>query len=217
MTAPREYWIGTVYVVEWDLADVDGTPVTAGTVAGTIRLPSGSTAAFTVDHVSGTNRWTLSHKATVAGRHGWSATASAGADGAIGGEFVVNRDRTGADPITVDPTTDVGLVRLLVTDLDEAFPLLTDEQISALLTAEGANVKRSAALGLELIARSEVLLSKKITTQDLSVDGPAVAKELRESAQALRQQAAMELDDYGLDIVPLWRFNCPPPWADSHL
>lgn len=112
--------------------------------------------------------------------------------------------------ITTDPATDIGLIRLLITDGDETSPLFTDEQIDAFLTVEG-NVKRAAALALEVIARSEVLVSKRISTQDLSVDGPAVAAELRASAAALREQGddGTGDDGYGLDIVPLW--TCTPP------
>lgn len=123
-----------------------------------------------------------------------------------------------ASAITTDPTTSIGFVRLLITDLDEAVPLFTDAQITAFLTAEGGVVKRAAAIALETIARSEVLVSKRISTQDLSVDGPAVAAELRASATELRGQAAVEVEeeetsDYGLDIVPPWTFPDPAPWG----
>jgi len=94
----------------------------------------------------------------------------------------------------LNPSTDVGMVRLLITDMSEADPLFTDVQIEAFLTLEGG-VRRAAASALETIARSEVLISKKITTQDLSTDGPAVAAELRAQAKALREQARQDVDD----------------------
>lgn len=105
--------------------------------------------------------------------------------------------------ITVDPTTPIGQVRLLVTDVAEP-ALFDDTQIEAFLTMEGNVIKRAAAAALETVARSEALISKKITTLNLSTDGPAVAKELRESARQLRDQAAAELvlaDSFGLEIV----------------
>lgn len=113
--------------------------------------------------------------------------------------------RVGAAPgtITLDPTTDIGMIRLLITDVDETTPLFQDAELNAFLTMEGG-VKRAAAAALETIARSEALISKKITTLNLSTDGPAVAKELRESARQLRDQAAAELvlaDSFGLEIV----------------
>lgn len=86
---------------------------------------------------------------------------------------------------------DVDTVRLLIADTNPSSQLLTDEQIEAFLALEGG-VKRASAAALESIATSEVLVSKKIRTQDLSTDGPAVAAELRARAQQLRQQAADE-------------------------
>ncbi|MEV2239522.1 hypothetical protein [Micromonospora sp. NPDC049891] len=105
--------------------------------------------------------------------------------------------------VTVDPTTDVGMVRLLITDLSETDPLLTDAQLLALLAVEGG-VKLAAASALEVIARSEVLISKRITVNDLSTDGPAVAAELRASAKALRDQArdeAAAAEDWAVSVI----------------
>lgn len=105
---------------------------------------------------------------------------------------------------TVDPTTDIGMIRLLITDLDSTAPLFDDDQIQAFLTLEGT-VRLAAAVALETIATSEALISKKIKTQDLSTDGPAVAKELRERAAQLRAQAAAagegDLGDFAMDVV----------------
>jgi hypothetical protein len=213
----REFWIGSVFVVEWDLTTTAGVPVTEATVNGTIATPGGTVLPMTVAHQAGTNTWRLSYKATTAGRHGYRITAADGGDGAIGGEFTVNRDATGAPPITLDLASDIGKIRLLTTDVDEAFPLHTDAELGAFLALEGGNVKRAAAASLEAIAASETLVSKKITTQDLSTDGPAVAKDLREAAKLLRGQAddadaaagAAE-DDYGFDFVHV---NGPSPWS----
>lgn len=108
-----------------------------------------------------------------------------------------------ADPITTDPATPVGMVRLLTTDLDPDAALLTDEQITALLQLEGGDVRRAAAAALETIATNEALIAKKITSGDVSTDGPAVAQELRQRAQALREQAAADEDSYGITVVDL--------------
>lgn len=213
----RQFWIGSVFVVEWDLVDTEGEPVTAATVTGTVATPADALVPMTVSHETGSNTWRLSYKAGAAGRHGYRVEASAGGDGAIGGEFFVSRDTTGAAPITTDLTTEVGQIRLLTTDVDEAFPLHSDAELAALLTMEGGNVKRAAAASLEAIATSETLVAKKITTQDLSTDGPAVAKDLRERAQLLRRQADdirdLELDTenrYGFDFVEMPGRS---PWA----
>lgn len=91
--------------------------------------------------------------------------------------------------MTIDYTTDVGKVRLLISDLDPAKLVLTDDMIAGYLQLEDGNLRRAAAEALDAIASSEVLLSKKIRTQDRESDGPAVAAELRKHAAALRARA----------------------------
>lgn len=112
--------------------------------------------------------------------------------------------------MAIDYSTPVGQVRLLIADIDEANLLLTDPEIKAFISIEGGSIKRGAAAALEAIARSEVLISKKISTQDLSVDGPAVAAELRASARQLRDQAAEDEADAAWDISVI-DFN-PSGW-----
>lgn len=110
--------------------------------------------------------------------------------------------------VAIDYTTDVGQVRLLISDTDEANQLLSDEQIKTLLNLESGLIKLAAAQALCTIAASEVLISKKLKTQDLATDGPAVCKALRDLADGLRKQAKQEQDEedgkkygYGLEIV----------------
>ena len=87
-----------------------------------------------------------------------------------------------------DVTSDEGRVRLLIDDTQEP-PLFTGEEIGEVLDLNQGSVLRAAAQLLLLIAGSEARLSKKVTTQDLATDGPAVAAELRAQAAALRKQA----------------------------
>lgn len=94
-----------------------------------------------------------------------------------------------------NPTTPVGMVRLLISDVNFADPLFSDADLLAVLAVEGGNVKLAAATALDVIATSEALVSKKISTQDLSTDGPAVAAALRAQAKALRDQVARERED----------------------
>jgi hypothetical protein len=199
----REYWEGSVFVVEWTLVDHVGAPVAGATVVGTVNQPNQLDAAMTV--TSSSNVYTARFTVAAAGRHVWRLEATAGGAGAVEGSFVAQRSLLGLPPITVDPGTDIGRVRLLATDLSETEPLFTDDQISAFLTIESSNVKRAAALGLETIAASEALMSKKLTTSDgLTTDGPAVAKALLDRAKRLRDQADEEAgdpDDYGFDYV----------------
>lgn len=90
---------------------------------------------------------------------------------------------------TYDPTTDRGRVRLLITDVDATQALFSDAEVDTFLALEGA-VKTGAALALETIASNEALVQKATRLLDLQTNGPAVAKELRERAAALRTQAA---------------------------
>lgn len=106
---------------------------------------------------------------------------------------------------------DISRVRLLIADLPKdgeagcgTGTLLTDTQVEDLLDLSGGNVKRAAARALRTIATSEVLLSKKITQQDLSVDGPAVAAELRAQADALDAEAQREEDRAGGGTGAFW-------------
>ncbi|MER6575824.1 hypothetical protein [Nonomuraea sp. NPDC001023] len=110
--------------------------------------------------------------------------------------------------MAIDYTTDRGRVRLLVPDVDEANLLLADDQIDAFLALEGS-VKLAAAAALDTIASSEAMVGKKIRTQDLQTDGPAVAAELRARAAELRRQVDEGVgdDSVGFDVVDFdpWR------------
>ncbi len=190
----EQWWISKTFVADWKLTNLTtGLFVPGAAVTGTIALPSGGTAAMTVTELA--DRYRATYDTTMSGRHGFRLVATGAADSAEEGTFTVNRSVSGAAPITVDPTTDLGMVRTLVTDLDEAFPFFTDAQLTAFLMLEASNVRLAAATALETLASSEAMVSKKIRTNDLQTDGPAVAKELRERATALREQAA----GYGAD------------------
>lgn len=94
----------------------------------------------------------------------------------------------------IDYEKPVQQVRVLIADMGTP-PLLPDLTIETYLELQGWRegrtwlVYRAAADALEAIAVSEVLVSKRIRTQDLTTDGPAVAKELRELAASLRARA----------------------------
>lgn len=210
-------WPGSVFVVEWDLLDDAGNPMTTATVVGTVTKPPppgspygtvGSSAPMDISHVPGSATYRGSYRPTMAGEHTWKLESELAGQGVIEGTFVVSRESTGAAPIQLDPTTPVGMMRLLTTDVDEAFPILDDNAYLALLALEGGVVKKGAAAALEAMSTSEVLRAKKITTQDLSIDGPAVAEDLRKRAKLLRDQVRQDIvdsrdddDNYGLDFV----------------
>lgn len=92
---------------------------------------------------------------------------------------------------TYDSTlsTDLSKVRLLATDVDAANPIFTDAEIGAFMSLEVSNIKRSAALALETIARNQVLVLKVMKLLEIQTDGASVARELRMQADKLREQA----------------------------
>lgn len=104
----------------------------------------------------------------------------------------------------IDYTLPLGKVRLLITDTADvvADRLFTDDQLDAFLAMADDSILRTAAKALLVIATSEVLLGKKIRTQDLSTDGPAVSAELRALAKQLLEEAATAEDTGGwFDVV----------------
>lgn len=111
-------------------------------------------------------------------------------------------DYDGGTPTSDFSTTDgaidyrlpLGRVRLLITDTSSvpADQIFSDDQLDAFLEMSEGNVYRTAAEALLVLAANEALLSKKIRTQDLSTDGPAVSAELRALAQRLADKADAE-------------------------
>ncbi len=94
----------------------------------------------------------------------------------------------------IDYSLPLGKVRLLILDTAAAEVdwLFTDPQLDAYLELNAGSIKRTAAQAMLTIALSENLLSKKIRTQDVTTDGPAVAAELRAQAAFLIAQAVAE-------------------------
>lgn len=104
--------------------------------------------------------------------------------------------------------TDVGKVRLLIADSRDSGHIFDDDELTALLEMNAANVRLAAADALETMASNEALVQKAITLLDLKTDGPRVAAELRKHAAILRAQADTSL-------VPAWAFaeNPETVWA----
>lgn len=114
--------------------------------------------------------------------------------------------------------TQIDDVRFLIADLDTP-PLLSESQLQAALDAEGGSTLLGAARCLEAIAASEVMLGKKIRTQDLQTDGVAVARELRDQARDLRARARDEDPDLGawdgFDLAPVVRDTRRPEHSND--
>lgn len=89
---------------------------------------------------------------------------------------------------TYDLTTDIGMVRLLVPDRDQAVPVFQDEEIAAFLSLEGG-VYRAAAMALETVASDTAATLRVTRTLGLEVDGAKASDALLKRATALRGQA----------------------------
>lgn len=118
----------------------------------------------------------------------------------------------------------VGYVRSLIPDMEQladpadptiaASYLFDDATLERyILFARNGHPKRAAADACMALAGSELLILKKITTEDLMTDGAAVAKEHRERATRLRKEAdedeASEEDNSGMFIVGFRKYPRP--------
>ncbi len=99
---------------------------------------------------------------------------------------------------TYDVTNDAGKVRLVITDTDVDNPLFQDDEIDAYLGLMGGSILLAAAQALDTIASSEALILKKVRLLDVTTDGPAVAKALRDHANKLREQEQL------IDVEGAW-------------
>jgi len=98
-----------------------------------------------------------------------------------------------------DYATVVGQIRLLIPDVEQledlsnpsasASYIFEDAQIQAFASLYGNNVKRAAAQAKLVLATSEALINKVISTYDYKTDGAKLGAELREQAKALREEA----------------------------
>ncbi len=99
-----------------------------------------------------------------------------------------------------DPSTDLGKVRLLLTDTRADMAQFQDEEIQAFLDMTNQNLFLAAAMGLDTLAANEALVQKRIETLSLKTDGPAVAKALRELANSYRERVDK---DSGFETVEI--------------
>ena len=114
---------------------------------------------------------------------------------------------------TVDYGTDVGKVRLLISDISSDDPIFQDDAVQAFIDmALDGNVKRAAASALLTIAVNEVLVQKRIKILDLSTDGPAEAEVLRKLATQLRSEADEEEVDGAFDWAEM--IQTPQQWDE---
>jgi phage terminase large subunit-like protein len=94
--------------------------------------------------------------------------------------------------------------------------LLLDSTIQDFIDIEGedSDIRLVAADALDAIASSQALIQKKIKLLDLSTDGPALAKALREHAIMLRKQSLFpDYDEPLFDIAE--QVNTEAGWREQ--
>jgi hypothetical protein len=171
------YDVGDIAVFTLSVTPHDGTT----SAAVTVRAPDGTETPATPTTADGGATWTVQVPLTAAGTWyvGWTVSGTG-----AGTQW----DTADADPVP-PPSDEQRQVRLLIADTDPANRFFSTLQLTDFLTLNGDSVRRAAAQALDVWAANEAMVSKKIRTQDLSTDGPAVADALRKSAAELRRQA----------------------------
>lgn len=180
------------------------------TTAAAVELfaPDGTSTPITPTTADTGATWTADVALTAAGqwRAKWTITGTGQG---------VSWDTLDVDPVP-PPSDEQRRVRLLISDTDTANRVFSTLELADFLAMNGDSVRRAAAQALDTMAANEAMVSKKIRTQDLSTDGPAVAEALRKQAAELRRQADQgegDADSTGFEIVEFQPYPCSPEGA----
>jgi hypothetical protein len=127
---------------------------------------------------------------------------------------------TGVAP--VDLGSNIGRVRVLLGDTDPTnvvnnvgeYLFFSDSEIESILTMYSDSPKLAAARCLETIAGSQALLLKSWSSDDLTVNGDKIAKELRETAKQLRSEALASESSEAFEIIPFPHAVVTPEYAE---
>lgn len=121
------------------------------------------------------------------------------------------------DTFPVDFSTEVGRVRKYIPDLvqlpDPSDPTLeasfmwSDDEIQSFVDDEDGNIKRAAAYILIATANNENLILKKLTTEDLATDGPAVSNAMLKTAERLLAETAASAEEEEIFISVPYTHN----------
>ena len=128
---------------------------------------------------------------------------------------------TGVAP--VDLGSNVGKVRVLLGDTDPTnvsnnlgtYLFFSDAELEAILGMYSDSPQMAAARCLDTIAGSQALLLKSWSSDDLTVNGDRIAKELREMAKQLRAEASAAEASEAFEIVPFNPCACTPEYAEE--
>lgn len=139
----------------------------------------------------------------------------AGPENNASDDLIVTSKLPSSGPPSYDITTDVGKMRLLISDVGGADGnsfLFVDEEISMFLVLRDEDIRLAAAEALRVIANNEVQVAKRIKFLELETNGPAVSAELIKLADKLEQVveddsdvefASMAVTDFNLDLLTL--------------
>jgi hypothetical protein len=125
---------------------------------------------------------------------------------------------TGVAPVALD--TNVGKVRVLLGDTDPTnvsagygeYVFFSDAELTAILGMYSNSPQLAAARCLDTIAGSQALLLKSWSSDDLTVNGDRIAKELRELAKQLRAEAQATEASEAFEIVAFGEDDAELSW-----
>jgi hypothetical protein len=125
---------------------------------------------------------------------------------------------TGVAPVALD--TNVGKVRVLLGDTDPTnvsagygeYVFFSDAELTAILGMYSDSPQLAAARCLDTIAGSQALLLKSWSSDDLTVNGDRIAKELRELAKQLRAEAQATEASEAFEIVSFGEDDAEFSW-----
>lgn len=120
----------------------------------------------------------------------------------------------------VDLGSDIGRVRVLLGDTDPTnivnnvgeYLFFSDAEIESILGMYSDSPQLAAARCLDTIAGSKALMLGAWSTDDLSVRGDAIARELRELAKQLRSEAINAESSEALEIVAFGEDDADYSW-----
>lgn len=120
----------------------------------------------------------------------------------------------------VDLGSNIGRVRVLLGDTDPTnvsnnvgeYLFFSDSELEAILGMYSDSPQLAAARCLDTIAGSQALLLKSWSSDDLTVNGDRIAKELRELAKQLRAEAVQAEGSEAFDIVAFGEDDADSSW-----
>jgi hypothetical protein len=120
----------------------------------------------------------------------------------------------------VDLGSNIGRVRVLLGDTDPTnivnnigeYLFFSDAEIESILTMYSDSPQLAAARCLETIAGSQALLLKSWSSDDLTVNGDRIAKELRETAKQLRAEALASESSEAFEIISFGEDDAELSW-----